>query len=63
MTLVAGRQAIMKDAWLSAAGHKRPGMTKGLSLEEANKKYKEIQLLINKILKDRNSKKIIIGQN
>jgi lysophospholipase L1-like esterase/pimeloyl-ACP methyl ester carboxylesterase len=29
------RQRLMKDAWLTAVGHKRPGMTTGLPLTEA----------------------------
>lgn len=37
LKLVTQRQAIMKDAWLSAAGHKRP-MPPGLPLDEAKAK-------------------------
>ena len=29
------RQALMNDAWLTAAGHQRPGMSKGLPLPKA----------------------------
>ena len=35
LKLVAQRQAITKDAWLSAIGHKRPGMNKGIPLDSA----------------------------
>ena len=35
LKLVAERQRLLKDAWLSAAGHKRPGMNPGLPLEDA----------------------------
>jgi len=41
--LVAERQKMMKDAWLTAAGHKRPGMTQGIALREARKKYAAIE--------------------
>ena len=44
--LIANQQAIMKDAWLSAAGHLRPDMNKGLPLQEALQKYKEIETQI-----------------
>ena len=40
--LVAERQTIMKDAWLTSTGHKRPGMNKGLPMDEALAKYKEL---------------------
>lgn len=41
--LVGKRQDIMKDAWLNATGHKRPGMAPGLPLAEAHQKYDQIQ--------------------
>lgn len=40
--LVGEKQRIMKDAWLTTAGHKRPGMNVGMPLEEARKKEAEI---------------------
>lgn len=46
--LVTQKQQLMKDAWLTAAGHKRPGMNKGLPLEEARVKEKEIETEIGK---------------
>lgn len=36
--LVLQRQAMMKDAWLTATGHTRPGMKTGLPLKEAEQK-------------------------
>jgi lysophospholipase L1-like esterase len=36
--LVHEKQVMMKDAWLTAAGHQRPGMKKGLPLKEAKVK-------------------------
>ncbi|MEZ0542629.1 hypothetical protein [Fibrella arboris] len=32
----------MKDAWLTALGHKRPGMKPGLPLDEAKRKAADI---------------------
>ena len=46
LQLVAERQQIMKDAWLTSIGHQRPGMSMGLPLEEANAKATEIALRI-----------------
>ncbi|CAM3767842.1 SGNH/GDSL hydrolase family protein [Sphingobacterium sp. arapr2] len=41
--LVLKRQTIMKDAWLTHTGHKRPGMTKGLPMAQAYRLYQEIK--------------------
>ncbi len=38
LELEAEKQALMKDAWLTATGHQRPGMKKGLPLPEAQQK-------------------------
>jgi lysophospholipase L1-like esterase len=38
LKLVQERQRLLKDAWLTDAGHKRPGMNKGLPLPEAQKR-------------------------
>jgi len=40
--LVARRQKMLHDAWLSHVGHKRPGTRAGLPLEEAESKAAEI---------------------
>jgi lysophospholipase L1-like esterase len=53
--LVSERQSIMKDAWLTAAGHKRPDMNKGLPIEQARIKYAEIEKQIidlNRVAKE-----------
>lgn len=50
--LVEERQAIMKDAWLSLIGHKRPGMKVGLPLKDAQIKRDEINLKILALLKE-----------
>ncbi|MCB1128258.1 MAG: SGNH/GDSL hydrolase family protein, partial [Verrucomicrobiae bacterium] len=35
LRLVRQRQRLLKDAWLTATGHKRPGMSRGVSLADA----------------------------
>ncbi len=37
LKLVQQRQRLMKDAWLTATGHQRPGMSRGKPLEEARR--------------------------
>jgi lysophospholipase L1-like esterase len=49
--LVAERQKLMKDAWLTTTGHNRPGMDKGIPLEEAKKKYAAIEDQIRSLIK------------
>lgn len=50
LKLIQQKQHLLKDAWLTATGHKRPGMNKGLPLAEAlikaTKLEKEIQELV-----------------
>ncbi|WP_245877759.1 SGNH/GDSL hydrolase family protein [Spirosoma fluviale] len=48
--LVAARQSLMKDAWLTATGHKRPGMNVGLPLAEAQTNAAELDAQIRKLL-------------
>ncbi|WP_338869692.1 GDSL-type esterase/lipase family protein [Spirosoma sp. SC4-14] len=43
LSLVSQRQALMKDAWLTATGHKRPEMATGLPLSEARQVYDQIE--------------------
>jgi lysophospholipase L1-like esterase len=50
LKLVARKQAILKAAWLTETGHKRPGMAKGLPMDEANRKAGEIEAEIRKRL-------------
>ena len=40
--LTQQRQRLLKDAWLTHIGHKRPGMSTGLPLEEANRQANQI---------------------
>ena len=42
LQLVAEKQGIMKDAWLTATKHTRPEMKVGLPLKEARIKAKQI---------------------
>lgn len=48
--LVDERQRLMKDAWLTATWHKRPGMAEGLPLAEARSKAAAIGLQIRALL-------------
>jgi lysophospholipase L1-like esterase len=45
------KQTIMKDAWLTSTGHKRPEMAVGLPLNIAKQKAKEIDKQIRGLLK------------
>ncbi|GEO08095.1 SGNH/GDSL hydrolase family protein [Segetibacter aerophilus] len=47
LKLVAERQNLMRDAWLSATKHKRPGLPVGLPLNEALTKSNELQVRID----------------
>jgi pimeloyl-ACP methyl ester carboxylesterase/lysophospholipase L1-like esterase len=40
--LVTRRQRLLTDAWLTETGHQRPGMAKGLPIEEATKQATEL---------------------
>ena len=51
LTLVSERQIIMKDAWLTATGHKRPGMKVGLPLDEASLKAAELNRQIKALMR------------
>lgn len=46
LKLVQQRQRFLKDAYLTAAGHKRPGMKTGLPLEEARARAAELEQAI-----------------
>ncbi len=51
LSLVEKRQEILKLAWLSATGHLRPGIPKGLPMEETSKKVAEINREILTLIK------------
>lgn len=43
LKLMTQRQSILHDAWLTAVGHKRPGVKAGLPLDEAEAKAAELE--------------------
>ncbi|UFH53868.1 hypothetical protein [Spirosoma sp. KNUC1025] len=53
LKLVRQRQAIMKDAWLNATGHKRPEMNAGLPMTEARNRYKALEKRIRALMAER----------
>ena len=50
LKLVQQRQRLLKDAWLTATKHIRPGMKVGLPLDEANAKATELEKQIREAL-------------
>ncbi len=46
LRLVQQRQRLLKDAWLNAVGHQRPGMNKGMPLVEAEVQASELDARI-----------------
>ncbi len=48
--LITEQQTLMKDAWLTATGHKRPGLKAGLPLEAAKAKAVAIDMQIKALL-------------
>jgi lysophospholipase L1-like esterase len=50
LELVGRRQALRKDAWLTATGHTRPGMARGLPLDRAGREADAIEDEIRKLL-------------
>jgi lysophospholipase L1-like esterase len=51
LKLVAERQQLMKDAWLTSTGHTRPEMKVGLPMEDARKKAEIIEKQLRELLK------------
>ncbi len=49
-TLVAQRSKLLHDAYVAKAGHKRPGVAKGLPLEEAEVKAADLTKQIQALL-------------
>jgi S-methylmethionine-dependent homocysteine/selenocysteine methylase len=50
LQLIEERQAIMKDAWLTATGHTRPGMKEGLPLKEALAQSAQFEKALGKLM-------------
>jgi lysophospholipase L1-like esterase len=46
LALTLARVAVLRDAYISAAGHKRPGVAKGLPVNEAEAKATELSMKI-----------------
>ena len=42
LSLTQQRMSVLRDAYVAAAGHKRPGVAKGLPVEEAESKANEL---------------------
>ena len=49
LKLIEQRQRMMKDTWLTTIGHKRPGMSKGLPIAEAQTKAEQLSSQIKKL--------------
>ena len=50
LRLVGRKQAILKAAWLTETGHKRPGIARGLPIDEATRKAGEVDAEIRRQL-------------
>ena len=50
LKLITDRQNVMRDAWLTATGHQRPGMAVGLPLNEARTKAAELDAQLRALL-------------
>lgn len=53
VTLITTRQNILRDAWLTATKHNRPGLPVGLPLKEAQVKADELMLEIKAFLQNK----------
>ena len=50
LMLITQKQAILRDAWLRSTGHLRPGLAKGLPLEEAMEQVEKLEQKIQQLL-------------
>ncbi|MFO0910084.1 MAG: SGNH/GDSL hydrolase family protein [Isosphaeraceae bacterium] len=50
LRLVSARQRVLRDAWLNAVGHKRPGMARGVPLDQARAQAETTESAIRKLL-------------
>jgi len=50
LKLVQQKQRLPKEAWLTATGHKRPGMKQGIPLEQADQRAGELDAEIRKVI-------------
>jgi hypothetical protein len=51
LDLVRERVTVLRDAYVGTAGHKRPGIAKGLPLAEAETKVRELTAKIDALLR------------
>jgi lysophospholipase L1-like esterase len=51
LDIVQRRVNVLRDAYVAAAGHKRPGVAKGLPIAEAEAKYDELTIELRALLK------------
>ena len=49
--LVSQKQQLLKLSWLSATGHLRPGIAKGLPLDQANSQSSQLDSQVRQLLK------------
>lgn len=49
---VREKQQLMRDAWLTAIGHSRPGIKEGLSLEAAYEKAAALDVMLDRLVSD-----------
>jgi hypothetical protein len=49
LKLLQQRLTVLRDAYVGAAGHKRPGVAQGLPIAEAQAKAAELTLTINEL--------------
>jgi lysophospholipase L1-like esterase len=50
VSLIQQRMSVLRDSYVATAGHKRPGVAKGLPLDEATKKADELTAKIQALL-------------
>jgi lysophospholipase L1-like esterase len=50
LDLVRRKQRVLKDSWLTTVGHKRPGMSRGVPLEEAEREAGKLDAEIRKLV-------------
>ncbi len=50
LKLVSRRQSVLKDAWLSATGHRRPGMNRGVPLDDARRQAQEVEARLQRLV-------------
>jgi lysophospholipase L1-like esterase len=51
LKLVQQKQRLLKDAWLNQIGHKRPGMNRGLPVNQAEVQARELEVRIRELAK------------